>query len=306
MVAVGVVLVGYVIIMFHAVVSVCSMDCLHPVRLSTGYVPCGKCVACLSLRRQQWVVRLKQELKDSIQCYFITLTYDPEHLPVDNKGHPVVCRRDVQLFLKRLRKRLSPVKLRYFLVSEYGTHTLRPHYHALIFFKDNCYDIEEFQKSVFDAWQSGHVKVDQVSDRRINYCAKYCVVGSVLPDYLHGKDTKPFLLSSRQPGIGAGYIKDSTVNFHCSTMQPFMIGFSGVKTIMPRYYRDKIFDDAMKAEINEQVSIIRQNKLKEYEEKYSSVDSNYHSNRTFYPISAQQKDQYERRVKDKLFKNSKL
>jgi len=44
-------------------------------------VPCGRCGNCRRARRNQWAFRLKQELKDSENAYFITLTYDDTTLP---------------------------------------------------------------------------------------------------------------------------------------------------------------------------------------------------------------------------------
>jgi hypothetical protein len=35
--------------------------------------------------------------------------------------------------MKRLRKKIQPLKIRFFHCGEYGDKTRRPHYHALIF-----------------------------------------------------------------------------------------------------------------------------------------------------------------------------
>lgn len=79
------------------------------------------------------------------QNAFITLTLDDEHYK------PSLDHRDFQLFMKRLRKSLSPVsnklqstgdlvqksqpmkKISYYMAGEYGSTTRRPHYHACIF-----------------------------------------------------------------------------------------------------------------------------------------------------------------------------
>ena len=88
-------------------------------------VPCNKCVACTSRLRQAWAFRLAQEAKTAETAFFITLTYAPEHLPVNEDGLPFVSKRDCQLFLKRLRRSLPNRKIRYYLVSEYGTERRR-------------------------------------------------------------------------------------------------------------------------------------------------------------------------------------
>ena len=91
-------------------------------------VPCGKCEGCLASRRWDWCLRLQIEHKFSRSATFITLTYNNQNLPSDNKP-----RKDhIQNFLKRLRNVSrdfgvefdSP--LRYFIASEHGDRTGRP------------------------------------------------------------------------------------------------------------------------------------------------------------------------------------
>ena len=127
------------------------MDCLHPVTISipVAYgqddirnekcsVPCGKCAACIVSSANEWRVRLQIEKEHCDNCYFVTLTYSDDTLPIDvftdsfGAKHiiPYVCKRDCQNFFKRLRKRFENSEIRYYLVSEYGPTTLRPHYHS--------------------------------------------------------------------------------------------------------------------------------------------------------------------------------
>lgn len=104
--------------------------CIHPIN---GY-PCGKCLYCLEKRRVPWTVRLTHERRFwsrfGITTYFVTLTYDELNLPKDG-----VSKRDIQLFLKRLRKYYASLEsnpLKYFCVSEYGPTTHRAHYHLIL------------------------------------------------------------------------------------------------------------------------------------------------------------------------------
>ena len=86
---------------------------------------------------------------------FITLTYDDENLP---PGGTLVV-QDYQAFVKRLRARISPQKLRYYFVGEYGDpkNTERPHYHAAIFgIGDEDGDL------IQDCWKKG---LTRTSDR---------------------------------------------------------------------------------------------------------------------------------------------
>lgn len=122
-------------------------------------VPCGVCDECARTARNDWFVRCWAEHHASWcqQTYFYTLTYNNEHLP-KRFGMPCFCKRDVQLFCKRLKKVLSPnVRLKYFVSSEFGEKYGRPHYHAL-FFIDKLYNPFLFYKVVERCWQNGFVK----------------------------------------------------------------------------------------------------------------------------------------------------
>lgn len=103
--------------------------CLTPVYLKDRniWVDCGHCRACRLKQRLTWVQRIIQE-----SSYYdgkilrVDLTYDNDHLPLC-RG---VCPRHLQLFFKRLRKRIhTPFK--YFVGAEYGPKTFRPHYHVV-------------------------------------------------------------------------------------------------------------------------------------------------------------------------------
>lgn len=118
-------------------------------------LPCGKCLGCQQTRANHWAERCKHEASRYNNNSFLTLTYNDEWRPEDNRLDP----RGLQLFLKRLRKRLHTVlaqqthakrksdprshilsdsrsPLRYFACGEYGEETGRPHYHALLFNAD--------------------------------------------------------------------------------------------------------------------------------------------------------------------------
>lgn len=69
---------------------------------------------------------------------FVTLTYTDKTLPLTTHGLPTLNPRDLQLWLKRLRKAMSPFRLRFYAVGEYGGKTERPHYHAILFGMRPC------------------------------------------------------------------------------------------------------------------------------------------------------------------------
>lgn len=197
-------------------------------------VPCGKCAACVKNKQTEWITRLRHELSYSSSALFVTLTYDDEHLPINDCGFPSVSKDDVQKFMKRLRK-LSENNLRYYLVAEYGSKGYRPHYHMILFNLTN--NIQHGKELVVSAWRAGNCVVGDVNDSSIAYTCKYMVNKTLIPD---GCD-KTFSLMSRNPGIGRGYI-DKMEEWHNSSSKRFEVTLmDGKRVSMPRYYRDKIF-----------------------------------------------------------------
>ncbi len=91
-------------------------------------VPCGKCYACRVRNARDWMTRCLFEARYWQEICFCTFTYDNAHLPAAGS----LCKRDLQLFFKRLRKRLDK-PIAYLACGEYGSRRGRPHYHALIF-----------------------------------------------------------------------------------------------------------------------------------------------------------------------------
>lgn len=204
----------------------------------TYRVPCGRCELCLSARRSQWFFRLKQETKVCCSAFFITLTYDDSHLPSDGK----LVKRHCQLFLKRFRKRVDFAGIRYFLVGEYGDTTARPHYH-LILFNYPCEKlrlIEDLQ-ATWGYCDPAHFTfpdvVGSVTSASINYVCKY-----VLKNF-DDENKRPFLLCSK--GIGKSYLSPDMVEYHQYNLDA-MAYMDGKRYPLPRYYRDKIYDDYLK------------------------------------------------------------
>lgn len=163
------------------------MRCISPVfvRRMNASVPCGKCAFCIKKAIDAWCLRLYHEMEVSSSAFFITLTYDDEHLPPGEE----LSKRDLQLFIKRLRKRNPGI--RYFAVGEYGTQKGRPHYHAVIF---NLVDLDLITASWCDSNGApiGHIVGDRANMGRIRYMVEYMA----LPTEDNGKQ-KAFRVMSR-------------------------------------------------------------------------------------------------------------
>lgn len=224
-------------------------SCVSPLSLNVpelGWiaVPCGECNYCLGARRDDWSFRLRQELKCSVRGDFITLTYAPESLPtvLESTGeyfaNGTLVRKHVQLFVKRLRKRCSAERLRYYLVGEYGTDDDRPHYHILLFGM-----LPEKLRQVELAWTFGHVHYGELNDASIHYTTKYVI--NRHGDF--GGREPPFCFMSRRPGIGERYV-ETHGSWHRDGLYPFA-WVNGVVQRLPRYYSDKIFNEGEKMAI---------------------------------------------------------
>lgn len=161
--------------------------------------PCGRCMACRINKKRLWTHRILLESYCHSSSLFVTLTYNDEHLPPDLSVHP----EDVQKYIKRLRKSLSPKKFRYFLVGEYGDKSWRPHYHLALF----GLGIEDM-KAVEDAWQKrGFVHIGDITEKSAGYIAGYATkkMTSDKDQRLEGRHPE-FIRMSLKPGLGAGFL----------------------------------------------------------------------------------------------------
>lgn len=192
-------------------------------------VPCGKCIDCLEEKSREWSFRIQNEASLYKQNCFITLTYRDSPL--------VLIKKDLQDFMKRLRKRLEPLKIRYFACGEYGSmkNTFRPHFHVIIFgWSPSDMRLLKKDKKGFniyvsdllsDVWKFGFHSVTDVNDKVSKYCAKYMQKLIDLPPGY----PPPFTVMSRRPGIGYGYIKSSMI-------ESDRIYSEGYYIKLPRYY----------------------------------------------------------------------
>lgn len=150
---------------------------------------------------------------------FITLTYDQEHLP-ENWS---LRKEDYQKFMKRLRKRFSETRIRYYQCGEYGERGGRPHYHALLFgwkppdlvqLRTEGDHILYGSAILTEVWGLGMTVVGEVTFESASYVAQYCMkkkTGKGAKEYqVLEADTgevfevePPYATMSRRPGIGA-------------------------------------------------------------------------------------------------------
>lgn len=197
-------------------------------------VPCGRCPACVARRASGWSFRLMQEDKRSSSAYFITLTYASKHLRRTNNNLPTIVKRDLQLFMKRLRK-LNKNKLKYYACGEYGGRFKRPHYHIILFNADIT--------TIGHAWELGYIHYGDVSAASIGYCLKYMSKKGMIPMFNRDDRTPEFALMSK--GLGDNYLTKAMIQWHKKDLdnRMYLNIEDGKKIAMPRYYKDKIYQE---------------------------------------------------------------
>lgn len=225
-------------------------------------VACGKCQPCLKRRVNQWAFRLIQEDKRSSSAYFITLTYDQEHVPLTSRCNMTLDRRTIktkkgkirtvshlQDFFKRLRyyhekdgiylseiKRNNKIErrpIKYYACGEYGGLFGRPHYHAIIF---NAFP-DTFEK----AWTFGNIQFREADVPSIFYTLKY-MDKKESKQWSYDEEVIPeFSLKSK--GLGDNYITAETLRHHSSDLDNNYVMSGDHKIALPRFYNKKFWPD---------------------------------------------------------------
>lgn len=228
----------------------------------TNAVPCGKCPACYKRRVSQWSFRLMQEDKISFSSHFITLTYDTKNIPLTDRGYMSLDIHNVQLFIKRLRKdrRNNGRTIKYYMAGEYGGKTLRPHYHLIIF---NC-DIASIQ----ECWAQGNIHYGTVSGASVGYTLKYLSKRGLIPQHKNDDRQPEFALMSK--GLGKSYLTPAMVKWHGTDKANRMYCNlnDGQKIGMPRYYKNKLYNDSERKAIG---AVLRRKMDEKYAKQYQST-----------------------------------
>lgn len=243
------------------------------------YVPCGCCSYCRMKYSLKWKSRLDQEFQDNHHAVFFTLTYRPSKVPLSylngnelysddweetldvssilslndensdyllsRESFPFAVKRDIQLFIKRVRKECYKydTEIRYYVCSEYGPKTYRPHYHGILFF-DGERVTDKIREIIDSKWRLGFTDSKFAEKGAIDYVSSY-VSGSVgLPLLYTLKAFKPFVLASRNRPIGFKYFSENNELDLFLQSSPTYIRKDKQgehEEALPFYYRSKLF-----------------------------------------------------------------
>lgn len=227
------------------------MKCNHPIMLQGYTVPCGQCRACRINYASNFALRCVMESLGYKENVFLTLTYDDAHMPKNRSVDVAV----FQKFMKRFRKSIYPAKCRFYGAGEYGSKSMRCHYHILIFgigvsnpvFENLSWD---YKHNGFwctcKAWKDekgaplGHCFIGTVTIKSAQYVAQYVLKkwkGKGAKEHYESLGIKPeFCLASRRPGIGLAYLEANRETI----IAKGYISLAGSKYPLPRYYQNKL------------------------------------------------------------------
>ena len=249
-------------------------------RIRYGLTPCKKCWACRLNYSAEWATRIMHECEKTPNMnYFVTLTYDNEHVPIldrlvykDNDGkeqvrfndgtfRPSLDKEDARRFINSLRKYLERTYnhhgLKFYMCGEYGGQRSRPHLHYILM---NCpldpkqfYDVHQDengkfhykQKEIEKQWKKGMIDVAEVEWADAAYVARYgtklFLNGGTEEDYAKLGMVKEFTRCSRNPGIGLDYVRRN--EFDLLYTDEILMKNSSDKTVhvpLPQYYIKKL------------------------------------------------------------------
>jgi hypothetical protein len=220
---------------------------------------------CLINRKRLWTHRILLESYGHEHSSFITLTYSDDNLFYNNGIHPTLNPIHLQNFLKRIRRSVSPIKLRFYGVGEYGDKSWRPHYHLALFGYEPCYRGKTRQDllakgnscclpcdRLHKTWGLGGIDNANIESASAGYVAGYVTKKLTKQDdpRLEGRYPE-FSRMSRKPGIGAIQIQviadalqsqfgQSMLTEHGDV--PVSLNHGTRSLPLGRYLRDKIRD----------------------------------------------------------------
>lgn len=235
------------------------MSCLMPISIknpSTGVfvsIECGKCYECKQKVINQYVFKLEQEAKKNQWAYFVTMTYDNQHVPFSPNGFMTLdTSKHIRNYFRSLRnhyryRKKNPdtgrtkyyydkvPKISYLIAGEYGGSRTygRPHYHAVIL---------GVPKDVLEKyWYHGNIQVDVVNTARMYYTIKYIDKPSKVP--LHSNDDRVKEFRRASNNLGESYLTELVKQYHKDNEDISLIISGKYKVGMPKKWKSIIWPE---------------------------------------------------------------
>lgn len=215
---------------------------------------CGKCLPCRLKLRREWTHRIMLEALCSADNAFVTLTYAPH--PDPEKDAWSLRPEDHRNFMKAFRNALSPIKVRFYMVGEYGDRNGRPHFHYVFFGYPPCRRARKQRggctchscSTLYNAWRRGFITNDPLTPQRARYVARYVIKKMTRFDdpRLKPNQHPEFSRKSLKPGVGFGVLDAlayAITRYNLLTPQgdvPVTLRHGGTEWPLGRYLRRQL------------------------------------------------------------------
>lgn len=258
------------------------------------------------------------ELHDFDTASFVTFTYDDMHLARNGSLEKDMF-QDYFDTLQHKVKREKGINLRFFASGEYGTHTHRSHYHAILYglnpdpFDKNNYDRQiiaeswkKCDKHMFDWNRYDYNKnaINFVNRETCQYVAGY--IQKKLKSFAAKKYEElgiepPFKIQSKQLGLNYALQNADILRENKFVM------YNGYKVAIPRYFREKL---GITVEYNEEQEGFENNVLRvknymyddEVQKHWTTLNMQFHAWLDSKGLPSSKIDDFEYRdIKERLF-----
>lgn len=244
-------------------------------------VPCNECDECLLARSKRKAAQMMIEnydRKDESGSWFITLTYDDNHIPYNEvwKDGKMISveeslppkdpylyefkkdrKKCIKPFIDNLsyyaKKNYRDEKLMWFYSAEYGGVTKRPHFHMIVFGlhipitelkfyeQRDGYILYEWTKGA-EIWENGFVTVGNFTPETAAYVAGYVLKKQSTKKknwwYTQQGKIPEYTGQSRYPAIGSNYYLKHKDEIY-QTDEIYIPGALGVMKLRPTSYYDQ-------------------------------------------------------------------
>ena len=231
-------------------------------------LPCGQCIDCRLKYSREWAFRCMCEAEQYEHNEMLTLTYNEENIPKNYQINPktgcvepgggTLVKKDVQDFLKRLRKKYPG--FRYYMCGEYGDKHQRPHYHLIMFnlkvddkeyLRDSVSEWSKIKNKLYTSkdiekiWGKGFITLNEVNFETCAYVARYVtkkVKGPTSEEEYELRGQLPeYTCMSRNPGIGEKYYQLNKEKFY-EKKKIWQKTQKGLLEINPGRYFEKLIE----------------------------------------------------------------
>jgi len=221
-------------------------------------IPCGKCIGCRLQYSKDWAMRCMLEAKYWEHNQFVTLTYDPECVPVSSStGIQSLLPNDLTKFEKDLRRyykyHFNHDNIRLYACGEYGSILGRPHFHLILFnlpvpdkrlYSDYRGHKRYTSEIILKIWKKGFTLVEDVTFESCAYVARYILkkqTGKGAVIYEQEDKVPEFTRCSRRPGIAANYYYDHKEEIYYADEIILKVKDTA-KALKPAKYYDRKYD----------------------------------------------------------------